>query len=253
MPAAAPVFHLFPDLESSHAFSGEGVRAGVRPVRSLGNGKRWFDELRYTAHASDPTVDEWARVQASALSSAFRLLEAETVRHVGLQLSFSAVQRELETLVGLVADNCLLCHRLTVMLCGAPVTAVSAHRIRAFIEFLRGYYVTVGFRVVSQHLTMEMPAIDLCEPDFLWIPAPVSGRVEYWTDTLRQVRSVGVAGDWTIAGCLDQPVQRALACEAGFGFGQGDAVAAPYVPKRGRPFSPEILFASFEDGGVERL
>jgi hypothetical protein len=161
MPAATPVFHILPDLESGHAFSGQGVRAGVRPVRSLGNGKRWFDELRYTAHAFEPTVDQWARIQASALGSSFRLLEAETVRHVGLQLSLSAVQRELETLVGLVADNCLLCHRLTVMLCGAPVTAVSAHRIRAFIEFLRGYYVTVGFRVFSQHLTMEMPAIDL--------------------------------------------------------------------------------------------
>jgi hypothetical protein len=252
MPAAGPVFHLVPDLDSGHAFSNHGVRAGLRPVRSLSNSKRWFDELRYTTHAFEPTVHQWARIQASALGSAFRLLQAETVHQVALQLSFSAVQRELETLVRLVADNCLLCHRLTVMLCGSPGHAMAARPVRAFVEFLRGYYVSVGFRVFSPRLTMEMPSIDLCEPDFLWIPAPHSGRVDYWVDTLQQVPTIGVARDWTIVGCLDQPLQRALAREAGFGFGQGDAVAAPYVPRRPH-YGHEILFASFEDGGVDRL
>jgi hypothetical protein len=98
---------------------------------------------------------------------------------------------------------------------------------------------------------MEMPSIDLCEPDFLWIPAPHSGRVDYWTDTLQQVCAIGVARDWTIVGCLDQPLQRTLARKAGFGFGQGDAVAEPYLPRRGA-YGQEVLYASFENGGVDR-
>jgi hypothetical protein len=251
MPATGAVYHLVPDLAGGHALSAHGVRAGLRPVRSLGHGRRWFDELRYTAQTFEPTVDEWARIQASAVAAAFRLLEAETVRQVGLQLSFSAVQRELETLVRLVAQNCLLCHRLTIMLCGAPERGISAHAVRSFVEFLRGYYVSVGFRVVSAHLTSEMPSIDRCEPDFLWLPAPRSNRVDYWLDTLHQVSTVGVARDWTIVGCLDAPAQRQLARQAGFSFGQGDAVQTAYVPTRSAR-RQDILFASFETGGVER-
>ncbi len=251
MPADGPVRHLVPDLASGHALSADGVRAGLRPVRSLVSDRRWFDELRYTAETFEPTVSQWARIQASAVDAAFRLLQAETVRQVGLQLSFGAVQRELETLVRLVSQNCLLCHRLTVMLCGTPERGTAAHPIRSFVEFLRGYYVSVGFRVFRPQLTMEMPSIDLCEPDFVWLPAPQSSREEYWGDTLHQVATVGVAREWTIVGCLDQPAQRQLASTAGFSFGQGDAVQAPYVPTRGAR-RQDVLFASFETGGVER-
>jgi hypothetical protein len=77
---------------------------------------------------------------------------------------------------------------------------------------------------------MEMRAIDFIQPDFAKIDAPSSGRADFWQDVALETRAAGLDPQWAILSGLDKPSGDRLARDAGFGFGQGDALKRAYPP-----------------------
>lgn len=206
------------------------VCAIMWPTRALADNARWFDELYVWTEGFQASTMQRARIQYNALTKAFRMLEAERVERIAVTLSFGTVERLLDQLTDTFDTHPFVTHRIVVLLRGQLDRLRSPYRVQGFVEWLRAHGIPVGYRLTSPRISMEMRAIDLVRPEFLKIMAPTSKRVEYWQDVLVETRTSSLDPQWVIVAGLEDDLQKRLATEVGFGFGQGTAVKPPYSP-----------------------
>jgi hypothetical protein len=121
-------------------------------------------------------------------------------------------------------------HRSCILLRGQVDRLRSRYRVRGFIDWLRTQQIPVGYRLSASRISMEMRAIDFVAPDFAKVLAPSSSRPEYWQDVALEARAAGLKLDRAIVAGIELAGQRQNAVSAGFAFGQGHAVRAPYDP-----------------------
>jgi len=206
------------------------VRAIMWPTYTLVGRERWFDELYvWTEHFAASTMQR-ARIQLTALTQAFALLEKELVRKTAVTLSFGTVERALDLVSNLFHSHRLVSHRMLVLLRGDLERMRSPYRVRGFVDYLRAQHVPVGYRIDAPRVSMEMRTFDFLTPDFVKIAAPESPRVEFWRDVALEARVGGVAVDWLVVAGIETPEQKKMAMESGFRFGQGNALRAAYDP-----------------------
>ena len=206
------------------------VCALMWPTLTLSGRERWFDELYVWTEGFQASTMQRARIQLAALSKAFALLEHERVRRVGITLSFGTIERCLDPVTEIFDTHRLLAHRACILLRGQMERLRSRYRVRGFIDWLRTQQIPVGYRLSAARNSMEMRAIDFLAPDFAKLLAPNSSRAEYWADIALEARAAGLRLDRAIVAGIEQAAQRRNAESAGFAFGQGHAVRAPYDP-----------------------
>jgi hypothetical protein len=200
------------------------------PTLTLSGRERWFDELYVWTEGFQASTMQRARIQLAALAKGFALLEREQLGRVGITLSFGTVERCLDQVTDLFDAHRLLAHRSCVLLRGQIDRLRSRYRVRGFIDWLRTQQIPVGYRLTASRISMEMRAIDFVAPDFAKLLAPSSSRPEYWADVALEARAAGLKLDRAIVAGIEQTTQRNHAQGAGFAFGQGHAVRAPYDP-----------------------
>ena len=127
-----------------------------------------------------------------------------------------------------------------VILRGAQDRVRSQYRIRALIDYMRSSQITVGYRVGTPRVTMEMRALDMVQPDFAKVLAPESNRDEFWRDFVSEARVAGIEPQSLIVAGLETDQQVELARQAGIRFGQGNAVRPSFKP----PESPGVTTSS---------
>jgi len=201
--------------------------ATVWPTRSLTSSSRWFDELYLWTEGFQPSPRERSRIQLLGLKRACALLEREEAEQVAVTLSFGTVERFTDRIDAELQRHELVAHRLVLLLRGAIDTVASRYRLRAFADHLRSRQIPVGLRVTSPRLTMELKTFDLLAPDFAKVLAPASPHVDAWNNLALEARVVGVPEQWLIVAGLETSAQVELATQAGFGFGQGNAIRPP--------------------------
>jgi hypothetical protein len=206
------------------------ICAVMWPTLTLSGHEHWFDELYLWTEGFQASTMQRARIQLAALAKGFTLLEHERVRRVGFTLSFGTIERCLDQVTELFDLHRLLAHRSCVLLRGQVDRMRSRYRVRGFIDWLRTQQIPVGYRLSAARISMEMKAIDFVEPDFAKVLAPNSRRTEYWLDVALEARAAGLKLNRTIVAGIELADQRKNAESAGFAFGQGHAVRAPYNP-----------------------
>jgi hypothetical protein len=200
------------------------------PTRTLSERERWFDELYVWTEGFEASTTQRARIQVAALDHALRMLDRESANSVGVTLSFGTVERHMDAIVAHLQLFPLVEHRVVVILRGAQDRVRSHYRIRALIDYLRSSQITVGYRVTTPRVTMEMRALDLVQPDFAKVLAPESNREEFWRDFVSEARVAGVEPQCLIVAGLETDQQVDLARQAGIRFGQGNAVRPSFKP-----------------------
>jgi hypothetical protein len=210
------------------------------PTRTLAERERWFDELYVWTEGFEASTTQRARIQVAALDHALRMLDRESANSVGVTLSFGTVERHMDAIVAHLQLFPLVEHRVVVILRGAQDRVRSHYRIRALIDYLRSSQITVGYRVTTPRVTMEMRALDLVQPDFAKVLAPESNREEFWRDFVSEARVAGVEPQSLIVAGLETDQQVELARQAGIRFGQGNAVRPSFKP----PESPGVIGSS---------
>jgi hypothetical protein len=233
-----PAQTICSDIE--HAPQGE-VCATVWPTRSLHNRARWFDELYLWTDGFEPSPVQWSRIQLLGLERGLRMLAHEEAEFVGITLSFGTVQKFDERVDQLLRSHALVAHRLSVLLRGSVDLVRSTYRIRAFVEYLRAQQISVGLRVTSPRLAMELAAFNLVQPDFAKILAPSSTHGNSWDNLALEARVAGISEQWLIVAGLQNQAQVDQAAHAGVGFGQGHAVRPAQRPTIGGDALPEAL------------
>jgi hypothetical protein len=215
------------------------------PTRALGDNARWFEELYVWTEGFQASTMQRARIQFNVLDKAFAMLEAERVERIAVTLSFGTVERMLDLLTDTFDAHPFVTHRMVVLLRGQLDRLRSPYRVQGFVDWLRAIDVPVGYRLTSPRISMEMRAIDLVKPEFIKVMAPTSKRIEYWQDVLVETRTSGLDPQWVIVAGLEDDLQKRLAAEVGFGFGQGSAIKAPYDPPSTRlaTLPPDALTA----------
>lgn len=220
------------------------------PTRSLASNARWFDELYVWTEGFQASTMQRARIQFNVLSKAFTMLETERVERIGVTLSFGTVERLLDLLTDTFDAYPFVSHRLVVLLRGQLDRLRSPYRVPGFIDWLRAHRIPVGYRVSTPRISMEMRAIDLVRPDFIKVMAPISKRVEYWQDMVVETRTSGLDPQWVIVAGIEDEIQRQLAVNVGFGFGQGNAIKPAYDPPSTRmatlPGDPSVAQPAHE-------
>lgn len=206
------------------------ICATMWPTVSLAARERWFDELYWWSEGFQPSTMQRARIQLAVLAKAFALLEGERVRYVGVTLSFGTIERALDAVTDAIDAHALYAHRLCVLLRGQVDRLRSPYRVKGFIDWLRSLQIPVGYRLSASRIGMEMRAIDLLAPEFAKLIGPPSTRAEFWHDMALEARAVSLRPERMIVAGIDNTTQRDLALAAGFGFGQGHALRAPYDP-----------------------
>jgi hypothetical protein len=206
------------------------------PTFTLTGRERWFDELYVWTEGFQASTMQRARIQLAALTKGFALLEHERVRRVGITLSFGTIERCLDPVTDIFDAHRLLAHRTCILLRGQIDRLRSRYRVRGFVDWLRTQQIPVGYRLTATRISMEMRAIDFLAPDFAKLLAPISVRPEYWADVALEARAAGLKLDRAIVAGIEQAAQCKNAEGAGFAFGQGHAVRAPYDP----PVTPNM-------------
>jgi len=206
------------------------VCAIMWPTLTLSGRERWFDELYVWTEGFEASTMQRARIQLAALAKGFALLERERVKRIGITLSFGTVERCLDQVTDLFDAHRLHSHRACVLLRGQIDRLRSRYRVRGFIDWLRTQQIPVGYRLTAARISMEMNAIDFVAPDFAKVMAPSSSRSEYWFDVALEARAAGLKLDRAIVAGIELADQRKNAASAGFAFGQGHAMRAPYDP-----------------------
>lgn len=206
------------------------ICATMWPTLSLAGREHWFDELYVWTEGFAASTMQRARIQLAALAKALALLERERARLVGVTLSFGTIERTLDAVTDTIEAHRLYAHRLCVLLRGQVDRLRSPYRVTGFIDWLRAQQIPVGAHLTAARISMEMRAIDFIAPDFAKLIAPASNRAEYWRDLALEARAAGLRPERTIVAGLEVVPQRELARDAGFGFGQGHALRAPYDP-----------------------
>ena len=210
------------------------------PTRTLTERGRWFDELYVWTEGFEASTTQRARIQVAALDHALRMLERESADSVAVTLSFGTVERHMDAIVAHLQLYPLVEHRVVVILRGAQDRVRSQYRIRALIDYLRSSQITVGYRVTTPRVTMEMRGLDMVQPDFAKVLAPESNREEFWRDFVSEARVAGVEPQSLIVAGLETEQQVDLARRAGIRFGQGNAVRPSFKP----PESPGVTTSS---------
>jgi hypothetical protein len=200
------------------------------PTLTLAGRERWFDELYVWTEGFQASTMQRARIQLAALAKGFALLERERVKRIGITLSFGTVERCLDQVTDVFDAHRLHAHRSCILLRGQVDRLRSHYRVRGFIDWLRTQQIPVGYRLSASRISMEMRAIDFVAPDFAKVLAPNSSRSEYWQDVALEARAAGLKLDRAIIAGIELADQRENAARAGFAFGQGHAVRAPYDP-----------------------
>lgn len=243
-----PIDQLSPVL--GKPIEGE-VRAIMWPTYTLVGRERWFDELYVWTEGFQASTMQRARIQLAALEQAFAMLEKEHVRKIAVTLSFGTVERALDLVTDLFEMHRLIEHRMLVLLRGNVERLRSPYRVRAFVDHLRAQRVPVGYRIDAPRLSMEMRALDFLRPDFVKIIAPASPRIEFWQDVALEARVGGLNIEWLIVAGIETPAQKKLAAEAGFRFGQGNALREPYDPPTPQATKPPgTLAMPFNDAAL---
>lgn len=226
------------------------VCAVMWPTRSLASNARWFDELYVWTEGFQASTMQRARIQFNVLSKAFTMLETERIERIGVTLSFGTVERLLDLLTDTFDAYPFVSHRLVVLLRGQLDRLRSPYRVPGFIDWLRAHRIPVGYRVSTPRISMEMRAIDLVRPDFIKVMAPISKRVEYWQDMVVETRTSGLDPQSVIVAGIEDEIQRQLAVNVGFGFGQGNAIKPAYDPPSTRmatlPGDPSVAQPAHE-------
>jgi hypothetical protein len=219
--------------DRDHPLDGS-VCATMWPTRTLAERERWFDELYVWTEGFQASTTQRARIQIAALDHALRMFDCESADSVAVTLSFGTVERHMDAIVKRLQLYPLVAHRLVVILRGSQDRVRSQYRIRALIDYLRSTQITVGYRVTAPRVTMEIRAVDLVQPDFAKVLAPVSNREEFWRDFVSEARVAGVAPESLIVAGLETDRQLELARQAGVRFGQGNAVRPSFEPPNTR-------------------
>ena len=191
---------------------------------------RWFDELYVWTEGFRPTPPQWARIQLLGLQRALVSLAREEAEHIGVTFSYQTVQRCDEQIDALMQAHALVAHRLTVLLRGSIDQVGSGYRIRAFVDYLRAQQVSVGLRVTTPRLAMELNAFTLVQPEFAKILAPGADQCGSWDALALEARFTGISERWLIVAGLQTADQVKRAGDAGAGFGQGTAVRPAHRP-----------------------
>ncbi len=218
--------------EIEPASAGE-VCATIWPTRSLHTRVRWFDELYLWTDGFEPSPVQWSRIQLLGLKRGLAMLAHEEAEQVGVTLSFGTVQNFDERIDAQLRAHALVAHRLAVLLRGSVELVRSSYRIRAFVEYLRAQQISVGLRVTSPRLAMELSAFALIQPDFAKILAPTSTHGDSWDNLALEARVAGISEQWLIVAGLQNQEQIERATHAGAGFGQGNAVRPAQKPASG--------------------
>ena len=206
------------------------ICATMWPTLTLSGRERWFDELYVWTEGFQASTMQRARIQLAALAKGFALVERERIDRLGITLSFGTIERCLDQVTEIFDTHRLYAHRSCVLLRGQIDRLRSRYRVRGFIDWLRTQQIPVGYRLTAARISMEMKAIDFVAPDFAKVLAPSSNRSEYWQDVALEARAAGLKLDRAIVAGIELAEQRANAQGAGFAFGQGHAVRAPYDP-----------------------
>ena len=226
--AAAPLAR-----DRHHPVDGS-VCATMWPTRTLAERERWFDELYVWTEGFEASTSQRARIQLAALDHALRMLDHESADSVAVTLSFGTVERHMDAIVSHLQLFPLVEHRVVVILRGAQDRVRSQYRIRALIDYLRSSQITVGYRVTTPRVTMEMRTLDMVQPDFAKVLAPESSREEFWRDFASEARIAGIEPQCLIVAGLETDQQVELARQAGIRFGQGNAVRPSFRPPESR-------------------
>lgn len=222
-----PTSVLLPDWDPQPEGS---VCAVMWPTRSLSDKTRWFDELYVWTEGFEAGTMHRAYIQRRMLMYAFDILETEHAERIAVTLSFGTVERLLDEVTELFEKHPFVSHRMVVMLRGEVERLRSPYRFQGFVDWLRAHRIPVGYRISAPRISMEMGAIDLFHPDFIKVNAPPSKRVEYWQDMAVEARMSGQEAQRVVVAGIEDLAQRRAAAESGFGFGQGNAVKAPFDP-----------------------
>ena len=204
------------------------------PTRTLAERERWFDELYVWTEGFHASTTQRARIQVAALDHALRMLASESAESVAVTLSFGTVERHMDAIVAHLQLFPLVEHRVAVILRGDQDRVRSQYRIRALIDYLRSSQISVGYRVTTPRVTMEMRALDMVQPDFAKVLAPESNREEFWRDFVSEARVAGIEPHSMIVAGLETGQQVELARQAGIRFGQGNAVRPSFKPPDSR-------------------
>jgi len=204
------------------------------PTRTLAERERWFDELYVWTEGFEASTTQRARIQVAALDQALRMLDRESADSVAVTLSFGTVERHMDAIVAHLQHYPLVEHRVVVILRGSQDRVRSQYRIRALIDYLRSSQITVGYRVTTPRVTMEMRALDMVQPHFAKVLAPESNREEFWRDFVSETRVAGIEPQSLIVAGLETEQQLDLARQAGIRFGQGNAVRPSFKPPESR-------------------
>jgi hypothetical protein len=226
-------------LARDHQSLGGSVCATMWPTRTLAERERWFDELYVWTEGFQASTTQRARIQVAALDHALRMLDCESAQSVGITLSFGTVERHMDAIVRRLQLYPLVVHRVVVILRGSQDRVRSQYRVRALIDYLHTTQIPVGYRVAAPRVTMEMRALDLVQPDFAKVLAPVSDREELWKDFVSEARVAGIAPESLIVAGLETDRQIELARQAGIRFGQGSAVRRSFEPPDTRDRRPD--------------
>lgn len=206
------------------------VCAAMWPTYSLAERERCFDELYVWTEGFQASTMQRARIQLNALRKGFALLAQQRVATVGVTLSFGTVERCLDLLTETFEANRLLGHRIVVLLRGQIERMRSPYRVRGFTDWLREQRIPIGYRLAAPRIGTEARAVDFLQPDFARLDAPASTRLDIWRECIVEARLAGLDPQWLIATGLETDAQLTLACDAGFGLGQGSAVKPAYQP-----------------------
>jgi hypothetical protein len=209
---------------------GGEICATVWPTRHLHSPMRWFDELYIWAERFQPSPAQWSRIQLLGLQRALVSLAREEAEYIGVTFSYQTVQHFDEQIDGLLQAHALVAHRLTVLLRGTIEQSNSRYRIRAFVDYLRAQQISVGIRVTTPRLAMELNACNLVQPEFAKILAPSEPISSAWDALALEARFTGISERWLIVAGLQTKDQVKRAIQAGIGFGQGTAVRPAHRP-----------------------
>jgi hypothetical protein len=206
------------------------ICAAMWPTMSLETNKYWFDELSIWTEGFNVTVTQRARLQVNALRKALAIVQQEKAGTVCVTLSFGTIERHVDLLTSIFEQNMLYKHRIMVQVRGQLERARSPYRVHGFVEFLRGEGISIGYRIMSPRIGMDVVALDHLKPDFGVLRAPTSSRIEFWEGVIVEARSMGFDPGKLIVAGIDDPMRVELARRAHFGFGQGVAISPIKTP-----------------------
>jgi hypothetical protein len=206
------------------------ICAAIWPTHSLNSPKRWFDELSLWPDGFEPSPAQRAQIQLFALQLALKILADNHSNQLAITLSFGTVERCLHHLAEALETHAPDSERLLILLRGSFERLRDSCRLLAFVEFLRGVKMPVGYYLTAPRVCGELKALGFLQPDFAKVAAPTSTRIERWEDLALETGVAGVPFERLIVARLQTQQQLTCARLVGMPFGQGGAIAPAHAP-----------------------